>query len=238
MPTARQIATQRKELRRSLERDRRAKDRKQLAALKGHVKHAKELKRQRMREVVISCRQARVRFRAVKKALDAKHKADVASARERERLSSRRNCDAAKDRARAKHEDRFSRATASLAAERAHQSQARIWARPARALPQRRAATSLQESDSQVAHNLPHDLLPVWRAVKNRIKGTPRRSRTEAFLEWAAEHRGEVQRIVTRQIDRDVEDLIKHEAELRARVVSPSHYRDLSDRELREAVPF
>jgi hypothetical protein len=32
----------------------------------------------------------------------------------------------------------------------------------------------------------------VWEHVKAKIKGGPRRSRTEAFLEWAHDHPGDV----------------------------------------------
>ncbi len=52
------------------------------------------------------------------------------------------------------------------------------------------------------------------------------------------EHRGEVQRIVSRQIDKDVAELVAHEAELRKNVMRPSHYSSMSWRELDADVPF
>lgn len=239
MPTAAQIAAQRKRARRELERERRERDRKKLTKLREHLRHAKKLKHHRLREVVIACKQARARLRARRHALRARYLAELAAAREQERLASRARCDGAKHKARAKTDDRLKRAAAALAAERAHQEQQRVWARPSplRASSSRRAE-SIQESDSHVQNNLPADLVPVWRTVRARIKGSARRSRTEAFLEWVAEHRGEVRRILDKQIDRDVQELVRHEAELRARVVQPRHYKRMTDRELLADVPF
>ena len=238
MPTARQIAAQRKQLRQQLERDRRTKDRKRLLELRAHLKSAKRLKGQRMREVVIACRHARARLKAARRALRARYEHDLALAREQARLASRKNCDAKKDRARSKGQDRLQRAAAAIAAERAHQDQLRNWARrtPFQRAPARRA-DAISESNSEVAHNLPHDLLPVWRAVQGRIRSTPRRSRTETFLEWVEEHRGEVRRIIDREIDRDVAELARNEAELRRQAGSARHYRRLTDRQLSD-VPF
>jgi hypothetical protein len=241
MPTAAQIAAQRKRARRELEQERRERDKSKLKKLREHLRHAKKLKRHRLREVVIACKQARERLRARRHALRARYLAELAAAREQERLASRARCDGAKNKARAKIDDRLKRAAAALAAEHAHQAQQRVWSRPSplrTSSSSSRRADSLHESDSQVQHNLPADLVPVWRAVRARIKGSARRSRTEAFLEWVQEHRGEVRRILDKQIDKDVQELVRHEAELRARVVQPKHYKRMTDRELLADVPF
>lgn len=80
--------------------------------------------------------------------------------------------------------------------------------------------------------NLPDELAPVWDAVKRKIAANPRRSRTESFLEWAAENAGDVYAIQNAQLERDVAELIEREAELREQTRSPAHYRELSDAEL------
>ena len=49
-----------------------------------------------------------------------------------------------------------------------------------------------QESDDAVRSNLEPEMLPVWERVKRGIRGGPRRTRTEAFLEWVGEHPDEV----------------------------------------------
>lgn len=240
MPTARQIAAQRRQARAELERDRKQRDRAKLKKLRAHLRDARRLKRLRLREVVQACKAARRRLRERRKELQARYRAELAGLHERERLASRRRCDGAKTKARSKGTDRVHRAAAALSAERRHQDTMRLWAKPnpLRTPQQSRRGEGLAESDSQVANNLPADLLPVWRSVKSRIKGTARRSRTEAFLEWVQEHRGEVQRILDKQIERDVAELVAHEAELRAQMARPSHYRRMSDRELESDVPF
>jgi hypothetical protein len=241
MPTARQIEAERRRARAELERDRRKRDREKLRVLRAHLRQAKKLKRARMREVVQACAAARRRLRQRRKELRARYLAELATLQERNRLASRTRCDAAKERARARQSDSVRRATAALQAERAHQEQLAVWANPnplQQRETRRRTAEYIAESDSVVANNLPADLLPVWRAVKSRIKGGARRSRTEAFLEWVQEHRGEVQRIVSRQIDDDVAELVAHEAELRKHVMQPAHYRRMSSRELASDVPF
>jgi len=239
MPTAAQIAAQRKQLRQEAERAARQRDRARLRELREHLRHASKLKRSRAREVVIACRQARVRLRAQRKAAQARYAAEVAAARERERLASRKSCDAKKLKTASSAVSRVERAKRALLAERSHQEHARVWARkdPLQRPAHKRRGDSLQESDSEVVHNIPHDLLPVWKAVRGRIKSTPRRSRTETFLEWIEEHQGEVQRILDKQIERDVSELVQQEAELRKRVASPRSYRAMSSAALSD-VPF
>lgn len=240
MPTAAQLAAERKRLRLDAERAARKRDRAKLGELRQHLTTARRLRVQRAREVIAACRQARVRLREQRRAARARYLHEVALVKERQRLASRRNCDAAREKVRAKGASGVQRALTALHAEREHQAKLRLFAQ--RDPLRRRAkkgnrADSLQESDSQVQHNIPHDLHAVWRAVRTRIKSTPRRSRTETFLEWVAEHGGEVQRILDRQYERDVAELVQHEAELRRRVQSPRAYRRMSSRQL-DDVPF
>jgi hypothetical protein len=60
------------------------------------------------------------------------------------------------------------------------------------------ARAAKAESDFEVEGNIDPDLVPVWHRVKNRIRtaGT-RATRTEAFLEWVGENRGEVNRLLS-----------------------------------------
>ncbi len=44
------------------------------------------------------------------------------------------------------------------------------------------------ESDDEVRQNIPEDLIPLFERVKRSIKASPRRSRTEAFLQYVEEH--------------------------------------------------
>ena len=74
-----------------------------------------------------------------------------------------------------------------------------------------------QESDDAVRSNLEPEMLPVWERVKRGIRGGPRRTRTEAFLEWVGEHPDEVLAIQAEHVEQDVAKLVgeRHEAERR-----------------------
>jgi septation ring formation regulator EzrA len=53
-------------------------------------------------------------------------------------------------------------------------------------------AEAKRESDDEVRQGIPPELVPIFDTVRRSIKGTPRLSRTEAFLHWADEHENEV----------------------------------------------
>lgn len=76
----------------------------------------------------------------------------------------------------------------------------------------KRAAELRAESDDAVRANLPPDLVPVFDRVRRSIKGTPRMTRTERFLEWAAEHPADVWEI---QREADHRAMVAHDRELR-----------------------
>lgn len=59
-----------------------------------------------------------------------------------------------------------------------------------------RGAERIRESDDEVRRNLGDELALVWARVKNRIKGTSRTTRTEAFLDWVHNHPADAARIV------------------------------------------
>lgn len=54
----------------------------------------------------------------------------------------------------------------------------------------RKSAEVRAESDDAVIFNLENnaDLIGLFKSVRNKIKASPRRSRTEAFLEWVHDH--------------------------------------------------
>ncbi len=81
-----------------------------------------------------------------------------------------------------------------------------------------------QESDDEVRTNLAPDMVPVFDAVRKHIKGTPRKSRTEAFLQWAEENPAEVYDLMQHDADKYLAQLLAEEArttrELRRRSVA------------------
>ena len=241
MPTAKQIANERNELRKRAERARRDRDRAALAALRRHIQGAVKLRAAQRKEVQIMCRAGKAAARERVREIRAIHRSEAAREVDTVRSTARAACTERQVKAREKGKNRVARALAALHHERQHQAHMARYAGPAKlAGPKRstrRSVEAITESDSEVVNNLPHDMLPVWRAVKSKIKGTPRRSRTEAFFEWVAEHEPDVRTILHRQFDRDVADLIAHEAELREHVMTPDHYSSMSTCELSD-VPF
>jgi hypothetical protein len=174
------------------------------------------------------------------RALRARYRALARAEIDAQRQASRSRCDASKQEARDKAGTPIERALEALQAERLHQATLRRWAkRPAFAKPAR-AISAIHESDSEVENNLPHDMVLVWRRVKHRIKATPRRTRTESFVEWAHEHAADVAKIQDEQLEQDIAELVSREAELRERTGSMHYYRHAPDADLDTSinVPF
>lgn len=107
---------------------------------------------------------------------------------------------------------------AALELERAEQQRLKIWAgrkKGARVSKVERA----NESDDMVAAEIDDPgLRIVWEKVKHRIKPGPRKSRAEAFFEWAAENTADVYRIQEADAYEQLERLEREEARLRRRV--------------------
>lgn len=55
-----------------------------------------------------------------------------------------------------------------------------------------RARARQQESDQEVERNIAPELIPIWRKHKRQIRGSDRRTRTEAFEEWVHDNESDV----------------------------------------------
>jgi hypothetical protein len=125
--------------------------------------------------------------------------------------------------------------------ERKLQAQLKRLATQARMNKAKHATTSKersQESDDYVRGNLPPELQPVFDRVKKKIKGGPRTTRTEAFLEWAAENPGDVLQHQEHDADREVARLVaEHQAVAGRLRKGRTAYKPLAAA-LDEAVPF
>jgi hypothetical protein len=88
------------------------------------------------------------------------------------------------------------------------------------------AAERKLESDSEVEHELPPELVAVWRRVKKQIKARPRMSRAESFLHWAEENPDEVHSVLYAQADRDVAKLIAEHEKIERRLAKTRGYED------------
>nr|QRN75783.1 Hypothetical protein MSR10575_88700 [Sandaracinus sp.] len=88
-----------------------------------------------------------------------------------------------------------------------------IFGDPARARSKSRATASerRRESDDEVRNNISPEFVPVFDAVRGRIRDSERRSRTEAFLEWVHDHSADVDEILNRQLTEDLRRLEREE---------------------------
>lgn len=237
-------ARDRARTRRELEALAKQKARAKLAQLREIVAARRADRRQRMREVTHQCKEQRDRNR--ERARQAREALRDAYAELR--LLARQQC--ARAKARAADASDLEAAEKALREEREAQALLRRWSSPTRAgaKSKRQVARELQqESDEEVLGNLDDPtLIAAFREVKRKIKGSPRRSRTEAFLEWAAENKAEVWAAAERDAARHLEELEREERELAKQLKKSRPYRDVSDAELEElanygplsAVPF
>lgn len=126
----------------------------------------------------------------------------------------RQSCEARKLQAVEQAKNAGERAAARFVAELEGQRSRSKWARKERAELRKRIRASEQraESDDEVAGNIPAELEPVWRKRAHKFKGSDRRSRTEAFLEWAAQHAADVRLILDEELEGSIRDLVRAEA--------------------------
>lgn len=205
--------------RREQERDRKKKDRARLRELRGLLKTARARRRERLKSIRENCKACRARFRV--RAQNARKRLAESIRRTRERA--RDLCRQAKATANLEELARIEKAMVALEQERAEQQSLKIWATPksTRGGSRGRSSSSkerAQESDDQVLAEIDDPgLRIVWERVKHKIKAGPRRSRAEAFFEWAAENTGDVYAIQEQEIEKQIAELEREEYELRRR---------------------
>lgn len=174
------VALDKRQLRREIERDRRAQFKARLVELRGLIIAARQAKREAIHKVRSDCARARVeaRLSCQERAARAKQVGD---------LQVHERAAAYKD-------------------ERVFEKQIRAGSKPAKL---RSTATERrQESDDEVRSNLSPEMVGVFNKVRRHIKGNLRKSRTEAFLEWAEENPEEMFAMLTHETDRELSRLI------------------------------
>ena len=202
-------------------------DRAKLAKLKRDITAAKAQKREGIANVRTKCKDARIAHRERAKQL----RAELTAAIRAERAALKGSCAIGRDDARAKAQARITQLRRALGEEQSAQRTRRLYERPAklhagsRSSGGRRAAELRAESDDEVRNNLPPELVPVFDSVRRSISASPRRTRTEAFLEWAAEHPERVWSITERTIAADLKKLEADEAEHHRRMRDAKRYK-------------
>jgi hypothetical protein len=232
---ARQLA----QIRREMESDLKRKDLAKLKKLRESIREAKAARRGKLREVSSKCQSAVRENMARAKRARERLRASILRTREQ----ARGLCELSRGEAKADTLEAIERAVGTLEKERAEQRQLAAWVRP-KVCPTRgrTAKERQQESDCEVESNLDDPgMRVVWEKVKHRIKATPRRTRTEVFLEWAAENAPDVYQIQEADTERALVELEKEERRMAKDVQKATRYRKHSPEQLAEllaAVPF
>lgn len=164
-------------------------------ALAAKLKAARLAKRHALQGVRAGCRAERARVSASIKARRAKIAAEIKALAAQERHDAKSACRVGISRAVATVSPALETAKADLAAERAYLAELRRLETAARArersTPRPLRQVRSRESDDEVRQNIPPELLGLFERVRRSVKGSPRMSRTEAFLKYAEEHAGE-----------------------------------------------
>lgn len=202
---ARQLAAAATKTRRQQARVRLKDVRKQLAA-------ARVERKERMRAARQSCRDARARLTVEAKQRRADLRAAIAHDRQAQRGMCQATRDATREQTVSKVRTLATHVTNAKHALRLLARAPRSTARAAAGLVT--AAESRAESDHAVRVNLPRELVPVFDKVKREIHGSARRSRTEAFLEWAEENPARVYEIQHAGHERWIRDMEREARQL------------------------
>lgn len=203
MSARRKVATRRlstakaraAELERGAQRDYRERLKARIREIREKARGVRKAEKLALVQVKDLCRRSRARARARIRARRAEVLAMLRHESARLLGEARRACE---ERA-GKVRKRSAKATAALekeakalarelAADKLYREFQRGGASPSRTSRTERR----QESDDEVRGNLEPDLVSVFDSVKRSIHGSPKKSRTEAFLEWAEENPDEV----------------------------------------------
>lgn len=209
------------ELDRAAQRDYRERLKARIVAIRQQVKAVKQAEKLALLQVRDLCRRSRARARAraherrieVLKLLREETAAFMAEAR---RACAKRtgNVQRRSARARAKLEEQAKALARELAADR-------LYREFQTGGPSKRRSSRTehrQESDDEVRRNLEPDLVPVFDSVRRTIHGSPKRSRTETFLQWVEENPDEVltmrAELGDRAFQRELKEHLEHEKQI------------------------
>ena len=180
----------RKRLMREIEHERRAKVVQRLTELGVLLKAAREARRESIDRIRFQCRKAREKLRNVcgaRRERARREGTEVVNARAREINEER-------------HLDKLQRTAGKRPASKGLKPIGRV----------RNAAREREsESDDEVRRDIPPELVGVFNKVRRNIKGSDRRSRSEAFLEWAEENPAEIYAMQEQEAAREIKRLVK-----------------------------
>jgi molybdenum-dependent DNA-binding transcriptional regulator ModE len=228
------VSEDRRKLQKELAEHLREKDKAGLGLLRAQIRSARVERRHMVHVARVSCRTALVSLRErqaeERKRLTLEHQA--------ERALGKQICATGKGGAKQKGLELEQNAKRTLKEERVFQRQIRNAgkAQPVRSTARERR----QEDDDAVRSNLPAELVPVFEKHRKAFKDTAKRSRTEAFLEWAEENPDEILLVQQSEADRGLRELLKQQRELGRDVRNARRYKQTPEElaQLLAAVPF
>jgi hypothetical protein len=204
---------------RELARDLRRRDREKLRDLRRKIVHARKEKKHALATVRQHCADSRSAVRDRQRA----ERMTLRDVQRLERITGRGSCSRNRDEARAIGLSAIGLLKHELHDERSLQRAVRNADKPARMRATK--GERREESDDEVRRDLAPELVPVFNAVRKTIKGSARRTRTEAFLEWAHDNPGEVLQLQQHKADRELEALLATEAEHYKAIRKASRYK-------------
>lgn len=226
----------RKKLQRELAEHLREKDRAALGLLRAQIRQARVERKHMVHIARQSCRTARASLQEKQ----AEERRRLTLEHQVERVAERSACASGKQSAKAKGIELEQGARRTLKEERVFQRQIRNAGKAPAFKVRSSARERAAEDDDAVRSNLPAELVPVFDKVKKSIKASPRRTRTEAFLEWAEENPDEILSVQQAKADRDLREMLKQQRELGRTVRNTRRYKQTPEElaELLAGVPF
>ena len=195
-------------------------DRKRMTAARAKVREARTAKKTARARAKVACNRARAVFKRwvahqrkmLKKRIEELRKQlreRIATQRERLRACCGKE---ARAKARATSDERIQAARAELDQLLAEKRRERVWSRKdPHAAPIATRSEKKSEADHEVEVNLTADELIVWQRVKNKIQGSDRMSRTEAFRHYVHDNSADVARFIIEDAERGYQEAIANE---------------------------
>lgn len=229
------MAGEQKKLQRELASYLADQDRARLRLLRAQINAARVERRHLLAGARTQCREARGSL----KDKQANERRGLIERQRLERAEERAACSSGVERAKSQGTAAERSAFAEYAEARALRRQlARTERKRAKQQPTKRERVA--EDDDEVRGNLSPELVAVFNAVAKKIKAGPRRSRTEAFLEWAEAHPEEVYAVQQAEADARFKQLLKDQREHGQAMRKAGRYKQSPEklRELLATVPF
>lgn len=213
----------------------RERERSELKRLVLELVHARAQRSRALRDARSLCKRSRLVLRERLKERRRLERERLKREAEAARLAERASCKARAALAKRRGDAGVTAAKNELTGQRAAQRLARRQAARKVAIGVPRSAR-IHESDDAARRDIPRELQGVWDRSKSNFKSGGRRSRAEAFLEWAEANPGEVLTLQEHAAEKEVERLIREHAQ-HAKKMKLRKTRAEIERELK-AVPF